>query len=315
MPLPFQPLSFAEVVDGAATLYRRGFSTLVGTTLLTTALGLGLDLLLAAPLRGTVLPSVVGAVVLAFAWAALTWQVSRLYTGHPVSVNGGLEAAATRLFPLLGAWLIAFVLYGIPVLWVRGLVWGMEARVALSGQTGAIFLLALPWLACLALFTLALALAFAIVPVVVLEGAGPWQAVARSFRLADQALVRVAGVALVIIALGFMVAMGLMWGAGWLGDPAAMASMPAQVLLSIVRALLLPFTVGAAVLMYYDRRVRTEGLDLQTAADELAGIGAADEDADPEIDDDVADEADAESGGDAEPGPAEVREHVPHASG
>lgn len=315
MPPSFQPLSFAEVVDGAATLYRRGFSTLVGTALLTTALSLALNVLFAAPLQGTVLPSVIGAVALAFAWGALTWQVSRLYTGHPVSVNGGMEAAATRLFPLLGAWLIAFVLYGLPVLAVQWLVSGMAARVIFSGRPAAMVLLLLPGIAYFAMFAIALALAFAIVPAVMVEGAAPWQAVARSFRLADGALGRVVAVVLVLMALNVLVLLGLMRAVGASGDPAAMTSFPVQLLVSIASTLLLPFTVGAAVLMYYDRRVRTEGLDLQTAADELAGIGAADEDADPELDGDVADEADAESGGDAEPGPAEVREEAPHASG
>jgi hypothetical protein len=309
MPPPFTPLSFVDILDGAVALYRRGFATLLGTTLLASALAVGVDLLLARPLQGTVFPGVAWTVVLAFAWAALTWQVSRLYTGQPVSVNGGLEAAATSLFPLLGAWAIAFVLYGIPVLVAQRLVFGMGVRAGLSGGSGAMVLLALPGIAYLALVAVALSLTFAIVPAVVLEGAGPWQAVARSFRLAGDALVRVAALVLVFIALRFLVGLGLMRVAGG-SDPAALASSPALLLLTLARALLLPFMVAAAVLMYYDRRVRSEGLDLRMVADELAD-GAPEEGAD-----------DPEPGGEAadgdEPGPGEeshppdARDEAPH---
>lgn len=315
MPPPFTPLSPVDILDGAVALYRRGFATLAGTALLASALGLGLDLLLAAPLQGTVLPGLVGMVVLAFAWAALTSQVSRLYTGQPVSVNGGLEAAATNLFPLLGAWLIAFVLYGIPVLVAQRLVFGMGVRAGLSGGPAALVLLLLPGLAYLALFAIALSLAFAIVPAVVLEGAGPWQAVARSFRLAGDALVRIAALVLVVVALNFLVSMGLMRMAAG-SDPAAWAMSPALLLVDLARALLLPFIVAAAVLTYYDRRVRTEGLDLRMAADELAGGGAEEEDDDREPGDEVDAETDPgndpQADLDGEPDPAGERGEGPH---
>lgn len=297
-----RPLSFGEILDGAFVLYRRGFSILLGTSVLASALAWVLDLLFSRPLHGTVVPTLIRMVVEAVAWAALTWHVSRLYTGHAVSVNEGLEAAGARLLPLLGAWLIAFVLYGVPLQLARGLVFGITVRAGLSGRSDAMVLSLLPWIGYLVILAVALALAFAIVPAVVLEGAGPWQAVARSFRLAREALVRIAALALLIIAIYLAISLGLTRMAGWSDDPAALGSLPGQMLLVGARTVLLPLAVGAAVLMYYDRRVRTEGLDLRTAADELMEEG-------------MGDEGDLESAGDAEPAPADAGEEARHPSG
>ncbi|HEU0301267.1 MAG TPA: hypothetical protein VFR37_17515 [Longimicrobium sp.] len=272
MHLPFKPLSFAEILDGAFVLYRRGFSALLGTALLTGAVSAAAGALPSGTMAG-ILALVVKLVVYAVAWIALTWQVSRLYTGQSAPVNGGLQAAGASLLPALGGWLIAFVLYGIPVLLAGRVVFRMGVRVGMEGggAPGGVLLLVLPVLAYGALAVTALALAFAIVPAVVLEGAGPWPAVARSFRLAGEAFVRVGGLVLVAAALYILIALGLLRIGGWNDDPFAIASPTVQLLLAGVRALLLPFVVGAAVLTYYDLRVRTEGLDLQLAADGLAG--------------------------------------------
>lgn len=269
-----KPLSFAEILDGAFVLYRRGFSTLAGTALLTAAVATAAGVLLSG---GAVVPSIVFSAVdlavYAVAWGALTWQVSRLYTGLPASVNDGLQAAGAALLPLLGAWLIALVLYGIPVFLAGRVVFRMGVRVGVEagGAPAGMLLMAIPALAYGALFVVSLALSFAIAPAVVLEGAGPWRAVARSYRLAGDAILRVGALALVVVALYVLLAQGLLTIGGWSGDPFAIASAPVQLILAGGRALLLPFAVGAALLMYYDLRVRTEGLDLEALADGLAG--------------------------------------------
>ena len=43
-----------------------------------------------------------------------------------------------------------------------------------------------------------------------------------------------------------------------------------QVLAGLLRTLTIPFSLGATVLLYYDRRVRTEALDVQMMAESLA---------------------------------------------
>lgn len=273
MHASLKPLSFGEILDGAFVLYRRGFFTLVATAVLASAVTAAASLLLSGPTpAASIVLRLVGVVVYAVAWTALTWQVSELYAGRTVSVNDGVRAAGARLLPVLGAWLIAFVLYGIPVLLAGRVVFRMGVRVGVeaAGAPGGLLLMLVPALAYVALSLTALVLAFAIVPAVVLEGADPRQAVARSFRLAGSAPLRVAALAVVVVALNAVLSLGLLRMGGWTDDPLAIVSGPVQLILSGARALLLPFIVGAAVLMYYDLRVRAEGLDVQLAGDGLA---------------------------------------------
>jgi hypothetical protein len=43
-----------------------------------------------------------------------------------------------------------------------------------------------------------------------------------------------------------------------------------QVLAQVAQTLTIPFSAGALVLLYYDRRVRSEALDVQMMAESLA---------------------------------------------
>jgi hypothetical protein len=284
MHASLKPLSFGEILDGAFVLYRRGFFTLAATALLAGAVAAAANLLLGGPTpAASIVLRLVGVVMYAVAWTALTWQLSKLYAGRAVSVNDGVQAAGARLFPVLGAWLIAFVLYGIPVLLAGRVVFRMGVRVSMeaAGASGGLLLMLIPALAYVAMSLTALVLAFAIVPAVVLEGADPRQAVARSFRLAGTAPVRVGALAVVVVALNAVLTLGLLRMGGWTDDPLAIASGPVQLVLAGARALLLPFIVGAAVLTYYDLRVRAEGLDVQLAGDKLAWEPGADREPDP----------------------------------
>jgi preprotein translocase subunit SecG len=60
------------------------------------------------------------------------------------------------------------------------------------------------------------------------------------------------------------------------GDPDALMAAQAvgQVLSQLTRTLTFPFSLGAMVLLYYDRRVRTEALDVQMMAESLAAAPA-----------------------------------------
>ena len=60
------------------------------------------------------------------------------------------------------------------------------------------------------------------------------------------------------------------------GDPDTLMAAQAvgQVLSQITRTLTIPFSLGATVLLYYDRRVRTEALDVQMMAESLPATPA-----------------------------------------
>ena len=61
------------------------------------------------------------------------------------------------------------------------------------------------------------------------------------------------------------------------GDPEKMMAIQGvgQVLSQLARTLTIPFSLGVTVLLYYDRRVRTEALDVQMMAESLPATPAA----------------------------------------
>jgi hypothetical protein len=298
MALPIlRPLAVGEILDAAFTLYRRHFVTLAVTALIPT-LGIAAAFLLlgsgyvqamtsADPMEvmTQMMSGLSRAMLIAFSgalvlWPALTRQVAQAYTGQPTSVADGFAAGARALLTLLGASVLAwigFILAGIGV----GIVLMMVVMVfgALGPVTGfvGVTLAILGWFA---FILIAFAILFAVVPAVVVEGAGPMAALERSFTLARGALRRVLGVLLVaglIAYLPVMAVMALTGGLAQMMDPSDVPGVgqliTQQVLSMGVGILTTPFLVAVVVLLYFDRRVRTEALDVQMMADALALAG------------------------------------------
>lgn len=262
----FRPLDLGEILDGAFTLYRRHFATLFSTALLGFLPMMAMMLLLfpmgmAAESGGDAASAVMiaGFVVLAplllgatlLMWGALIRQVSQAYLGEEVSVRDGFTHAFRTILPLTGAGLLSLL--------------AVAAGLLLCIVPGVLLMLML----------------FAGTPAVVLEGRGPVEALGRSRQLAEGAWGQIFLVFLVIsvityvpgMALGFIVMFGMV-AVQFLaeGSEAAMLAVlgVSQVLNVLVGALTTPFTVLGLVLLYYDRRVRTEGLDLEMATGRLA---------------------------------------------
>lgn len=263
-PTHLRPLGLGEILDGAFTIYRRNFATLFSTGLIGLlpmvayfAILFPVGLLPEAEpapwaealLVGgflVLLPLLVVATVLL--WGALVREVSQAYLGGEVSVRDGFSHAWRRFFPLLGAMFL----------------WGLIVGVGL-------ILCILPGV------FLALIL-FAFAPAVVLEGRGPVEALGRSRQLSEGALGTIFLTGLVILLISYVPGMGLgtafVVGVGVAGamgsDAAAVGVMVAYQFLSLlVSALTVPFIAAGVVLLYYDRRIRTEALDLELAAGEL----------------------------------------------
>jgi hypothetical protein len=90
---------------------------------------------------------------------------------------------------------------------------------------------------------------------------------------------RVIGVLVTVWLIVFLPAIGvslLTGGMAMFTNPGAIPSpttfLVQQVAGGIVSALTYPFMIAAMVLLYYDRRVRSEALDVQMATDALAPI-------------------------------------------
>lgn len=261
-----RPLDLGDILDGAFAIYRRHFSTLFVTMLipllpiavLWAAFGVVVGVTGAADSENTLpafnLAMVPVSVILSLiGTAAVTWEVSRAVEGGEVSRSEAYRVAFQRLLPLLGATLLTGVL-------------------AMLG----LILLIVPGI-------LVMLMMFAVVQTVVIEGKGATEALSRSRALASGAWGKIL-LALVIATLIIMIP-GMITGmvAGGItvfnvirsGNPEDITRttvwipVVTNVLNTVVSSLTTPFFVGVVTLLYYDRRVRTEGLDLAAAAEEL----------------------------------------------
>lgn len=258
------------MLDGAFTIYRRQFSSLFLTALvpqipmiimimvyygwvgsvMAGVEGGGSDFGAASVVALVVVLALIpfAAIGMATAFGAVTFQVARAYTGAPVTTREALDRGLKRSLPLVGAYIM------ISILSMFGL---------LAFLVGAIVV----WVS-----------AFAVVPAVVLERRGPADAISRSWQLikggwGEVFLVLI--IAYLIAAMpGFAVSMiTLIGGMAITGfDPEKMMAVQgvAQVLSQVARTLTIPFSIGTTVLLYYDRRVRSEALDVQMMAESLA---------------------------------------------
>ncbi|MBV9775142.1 MAG: hypothetical protein JO040_14410 [Gemmatimonadetes bacterium] len=264
-----RPLSFAEILDGAFSIYRRHFATLFTTMLipmLPVALlwaGFGV---LAGALSAEEAETVANLFTMAmlpvsmlfnfFGTGALVWEVSQALQGGEVSRGEAYRRALRRFLPLIAATLITGLLF------VLGLVFLIVPGI------------------------LVLLMMFAVMQVVVIEGKGPLEALSRSRDLARGAW---GHIALVVIVATIIVSLpGVLTGmlAGGItmftilrgGNPGDVVrttlwvTSMTNVLSTLISALTTPFFTAVVTLLYYDRRVRTEALDLEIATEELSAL-------------------------------------------
>jgi hypothetical protein len=269
-PLPLQPRTPSELLDGAFTLLRAharvivlvsaGFivpvqvaaaflsrDVLGGAGLLeifqdpsTTqaaldARGTGATgaFLLGAAARALVMPALAGAVSVVAARSLL---------GGEVSVGAALRTALRRWPALVVAWVL----------------------VHIAELFASIFLF-LPGLLVMALFV-------PVAPVIAVEGLGPFRALGRSARLVSSRLFPVMGVAIVsgVLASAVNTSLGVVpqtisylvgLDRGWVLLAAST---------TITSLIVSPWIALVAALVYFDGRVRHEGLDLQVRAAQMA---------------------------------------------
>jgi len=258
------------MLDGAFTIYRRHFASLFLTALLPQLPAMAFLLIgygyMAAvtgaaaagrePAAGALAGFGVGALGFFLIWVvcwattvgAVTFQAARAYTGTPVTTREALRRGVNRSFVLIVAYMLVFFL---------------STLGACAFLIGTLVV----WIA-----------AFAVAPAVVLERRGPIDAISRSWKLVQGGWLDV----ILVTLIAGLIALLPSWGVGAVGsvgglllaggDPrlAMGAQAVAQVLQQLAGTLTIPFSMTATVLLYYDRRVRTEALDVQMMAESLA---------------------------------------------
>lgn len=276
MPLP-------ELLDELFRLYRRHFSLIIGVALLVALPGLVWQLitgtykltpstyanLFTTPAGGGVptfssqqfsnvsgsaaLAGLGALILLPFSVGAVYRAVTDVALGRPATVPSVLRETLARYFPLLG--LIGLIVV-FAIVWIIAFVIGL-------------FLLVLPGLAvfCLGVY---LALRWTLtVAAMMAEDVGPIRGLGRSWNLVRGQWWRTFGILLIV---GIMQAV-IGYALGFLFGLIATAVTSGDVQLAVIAvgstilgALVSPITTIAIVLLYFDLRVRKEGLDLDQLA-------------------------------------------------
>ena len=294
--LPLRPMSAGEILDGSFQLYRRHFVVFFLTALAAYApvavvyAATGMQEWLLDP-DISVAAAGIGALLLmglatSVAWAGIASQFGTAVSGEPVRVIDGLVRGVKALLPLIGlALLLYLLLFALmtPAFLVMAaaavaiamvLSQSVVATVVTAILIGIGTCVILFWWASMAALTL---------PALAIERRGPIGSIKRGFALAKGARLRIIGLASLawlIIMLPTVGTLTMFGMASTLWDPAAVVSLTTtqlyiqHVSTTLVNALTTPYVVGVLVLLYYDRRVRREGYDVELAAAALSPTAA-----------------------------------------
>jgi hypothetical protein len=312
--IPLRPLSLGEILDGSVSVLRGHWRTVLGVTVVVAVVTQVCDVLLQRLLvpdpaqidpsasatealdqvAGALQSSLITALLslgitligTLFTTAVLTVVVSRSVLGRDVAFPDAWREARPRLPQLLGLTLLLPLISGalMAVAFVPALVTGTGAGVAVSVLLFFAALAVALWL--MIRFSLAS-------PALMLERQGIIASMRRSAKLVRGAWWRTFGILLLtglltvlvtlVVAVPFSLIATVADGGSGL-DSVLAGETPhfgwAYVVITgvgsvIASAITLPFSAGVTVLLYVDRRIRREALDLELArAAGIAGYGS-----------------------------------------
>jgi hypothetical protein len=296
-----RPLSVGDILDGAISYIRRDPATVLGiatvislvltliqvwvltTTSDSLSLSTGeasLDESIASTFGSTaalVVQWLAGLVLGVVATGLLTVVVGQAVLGRRVSIQEAWARGRRRLLPLLGLTLLVGVITGLVAGAGIALAVGVGVLLADSAGAGLGILVGLP----LGLTALAAAawiyIRLLLAPVaLVLENTGVMRSLERSWELVRGAWWRTFGIYLLATILASVVASVLSVPFALAGtvlsfDQLASGSLPLTYTIPVALGTLLtgvvtiPFSAGVVALLYVDRRIRREALDLELA--------------------------------------------------
>lgn len=267
--IPLHPMSVGDVLDGTFRLLRATWST-VAVVVLVAYVPIEVLRALIAPTNLTFgasqeLPvgSALGFSLLTFlvsplVTGAVTWVVAERDRGTSIDWIEAYRAAGRRYLPLVGASVLTGLIAGALMLVVAlPLVLLGAVTVPVLGVLAAVVV-------GIVLVVALVGLLYVIVPAVMLEGLGPWQAIRRSVRLLRPRFWSVIGI--VLLAGLLILLVGGMLG-GVFGLVASVTGPVGWVFAAvggIVNQLVaIPLGANIALLVYVDARIRQEGYDLE----------------------------------------------------
>lgn len=299
--IPLRPLGLGEILDGAISYIRRDPRTVLGIStviaLVVALLQFGATFLwgsafvnssLAGPgsasgpgndevisfYGATMVPAIVGGALQVVATGMLTVVMGQSVLGRRVTTGQAWERTKPRIWALFGVTILFFLIVGGTL--IGGLLLAILGGAAIGGATdpavGVLIGLPLGVLAVVLFFWLYIKLLLA-PSALVLERAAVIQSMRRASRLVKGAWWRTFGIYALayilaqIISTVFSFPLGLLAGILpiWLGDDSfALAYAAATGLAVLLSSIItLPFLAGVTSLLYIDRRIRREALDIE----------------------------------------------------
>lgn len=288
-----RPLSIGEVLDGGFTLYRQHFTTLFGCVVLlhaptivpTTIQLVATDPILSAV--ATILGGLLTLVTTALSLGAVITVASRAVLGESVGFGEAIRTGLKSFLPLL----VMSLVYGVALAFAAGVpVVAIVLVVTLGAQATELAVLGLILMP-LALVPVALlwVVWFAWAQVIHIEGR--WSFFARSVRLAKGSWLKIFAVLVlcaiisslpsIVYAVGMFAAIGL---ESFIEQQSSGSTLALPLITGIglavgqlaLTGIVFPFNHAVVTLLYFDQRVRKEGLDVEVAAAAIDALPATD---------------------------------------
>jgi hypothetical protein len=241
--MQLRPLGFGEILDGAFALYRRNFAAFLLMSALPHAPVLACQLLLAAggvdDDRAWLLLFFAGGFLTVLATGALVRATADAYHGLRVDTRSALATARVRYWTQLRAVVVARL-------------------VTMAG----LFLFVVPGV-------IAAINYFAVEQAAVLEDTTPSRARHRSSHLSQGAGGQILGMMVVLTVIAWLPVLSQTIFAEWLGRGDA-ESASGAIAEQLFQILALPLTTAAYTLLYFDRRIRADAMDVQVAMQRMA---------------------------------------------
>ncbi len=286
MSISMRPRSLGEVLDGAFQMLREDFGLYALTAIICLA---PMTLIYAfsftgsestAVLLGVLVLLPIGIVGALTCWPALTYQMEDRLNGEASSVGSGLRRGVRMVLRMVGLTIVGYLAMfagGVVVALGGGLV--VVALGAINEILG--LAIGIPIAIALAVFltvTIASRL-FLLLPVAVIEDVGVFASLRRAADLTAGARVSTSALLFVSWILLALPTIAILFLSGMAGAivsaEGATATLPLgtvvlqQGLSLVATGVTAPFMVAVMVLGYYDRRIRAEGYDLESAAADL----------------------------------------------
>ncbi|WP_231988714.1 glycerophosphoryl diester phosphodiesterase membrane domain-containing protein [Mycobacterium sp. 1274761.0] len=296
--IPLRPLSLTDILNGAFSYIRTNPKATLGLTTIVVVIAQLIGLVLQigplaamgelGVLRGqegstaamvgesasniaSTVTTLLSSIVLS---GMLTVIVGRAVFGATISIGEAWQRVRGRLWPLFGFMALWLLAVAVPIFVV-----GFVIIVAASLSGAVAFVIAIPLVLSLIALLVYLwtVLSFA-PPLIVLERLGVFPAIKRSVRLIKGDFWRVLGIRLVATLVAGIVAAAVaipfsLVGQLMLVGSESTATIPLALVLvaiggAVAQIITAPFSAGAVVLIYTDRRMRAEAFDLvlQTGA-------------------------------------------------